>query len=118
MIKDTMKRLKPSFNETYHSYRTFSALLEDAQAQGILTLETDDRSGTYVVTGFGEEKLAPVSPARRRRRRRSRRRGGGNGGSRERENVEQQPENGASSPPADNLPPETFDDEFIPWPDE
>src|SRR6185436_4718287 len=46
MIKDTMKRLKPAFNETYHGYRTFSALLEDAQAQGLLELETDERSGT------------------------------------------------------------------------
>src|SRR5262249_43561297 len=43
MIKDTMKRPKPAFNETYHGYRTFSALLEDAQAQGLLELETDDR---------------------------------------------------------------------------
>ena len=31
MIKDTMKRKKPSFNEAYHGYRTFSELLEDAQ---------------------------------------------------------------------------------------
>jgi uncharacterized protein (TIGR00288 family) len=114
MIKDTMKRLKPSFNETYHGYRTFSALLEDAQAQKILVLETDDRSGTYVVTSFGEEKLAPIAPARRRRRRRSRRRGTGNG---TREATA--PEVAGTSPaPADNIPPETFDDEFIPWPDE
>ncbi len=116
MIKDTMKRLKPAFNETYHGYRTFSALLEDAQQQGLLVLETDDRSGTYVVASFGEEKVPPASPARRRRRRRSRRRGSGGsetGGS------EQEPaENGASAAPHDNIPPEAFDDEFIPWPDE
>jgi uncharacterized protein (TIGR00288 family) len=117
MIKDTMKRLKPSFNETYHGYKTFSALLEDAQQQGILVLETDDRSGTYVVTSFGEEKLAPVSPARRRRRRRSRRRGSGNGASK-REPAGSETESDESAPPADNLPRESFDDEFIPWPDE
>ncbi len=118
MIKDTMKRLKPSFNETYHGYRTFSALLEDAQTQKILVLETDDRSGTYVVTSFGEEKLAPVAPARRRRRRRSRRRGSGNG-ARETETSASEIGNAAqASAPADNIPPETFDDEFIPWPDE
>ena len=34
MIKDTMKRKKPSFNETYHGYRTFSELLEDAAKGG------------------------------------------------------------------------------------
>src|SRR5437764_13892951 len=31
MVKDTMKRKKPSFNEAYHGYRTFSELLEDAR---------------------------------------------------------------------------------------
>src|SRR5437868_7802424 len=36
MIKDTMKRKKPSFNEAYHGYRTFSELLEDAQKEGLL----------------------------------------------------------------------------------
>src|SRR5258708_33391766 len=76
MIKDTMKRLKPSFNETYHGYRTFSALLEDAHAQRMPALETDDRSGTYVVSSFGEEKVAPTEPARRSRRRRRPRRPG------------------------------------------
>ena len=115
MIKDTMKRLKPSFNETYHGYRTFSALLEDAQQQGLLVLETDDRSGTYVVSSFGEEKIAPVSPARRRRRRRPRRRGGP-----EREQTataETGNGNESASSPAESIP-QTFDDEFIPWPEE
>lgn len=64
MVKDTMKRLKPSFNESYHGYRTFSALLEDAQAHGLIELETDKRSGTYVVTRFGEELRKAASPSR------------------------------------------------------
>jgi uncharacterized protein (TIGR00288 family) len=73
MIKDTIKRKKPSFNETYHGYRTFSELLEDAQKEGLLELETDPRSGTYVVTRFASEAEAkrpagePRPPARRRR---------------------------------------------------
>lgn len=125
MIKDTMKRLKPAFNETYHGYRTFSALLEDAQQQGLLVLETDDRSGTYVVSSFGEEKVAPTEPARRgRRRRRPRRRGGsdrertaapeaGNGNTPHSE--DQRPD---EHPPDDSIPQRTFDDEFIPWPEE
>ena len=46
MIKDTMKRKKPSFNETYHGYRTFSELLQDAQKEGLLELEIDPRSKT------------------------------------------------------------------------
>jgi uncharacterized protein (TIGR00288 family) len=60
-IKATMQRMKPSFNETYHGYRTFSLLLEDAQREGLLILDTDKRSGTYVVTHFGEELEADKS---------------------------------------------------------
>jgi hypothetical protein len=63
MVKDTMKRKKPSFNETYHGYRTFSELLEDAQHEGLLELETDKRSRTYVVTRFGSEMHAPPEAA-------------------------------------------------------
>src|SRR6195256_2993880 len=44
MVKDTIKRKKPSFNENYHGYRTFSELLEDAQKEGLLELDTDSRS--------------------------------------------------------------------------
>ena len=55
LIKETMKRKKPSFNESYHGYRTFSDLLEDAEKEGIVHLKTDPRSGTYVVVGFGKE---------------------------------------------------------------
>lgn len=62
MIKDTMKRKKPSFNESYHGYRTFSELLEDARKEGLLELETEKRSRTYVVTRFGEELHAQHPP--------------------------------------------------------
>src|SRR5215472_11463094 len=70
MVKDTMKRKKPSFNESYHGYRTFSELLEDAAKEGLLELETDSRSRTYVVTRFGSEITAggaPPPPKNRRR---------------------------------------------------
>jgi uncharacterized protein (TIGR00288 family) len=49
-IKDTMKRKRPSFAETSFGYRTFSDFLEDVQKAGLLELDTDERSGTYVVT--------------------------------------------------------------------
>ncbi len=63
MVKDTMKRKKPSFNEEYHGYRTFSELLEDARQHGLLELEKHKTSGTYVVTRFGAElKNAPAVP--------------------------------------------------------
>src|SRR6478735_5137615 len=80
MVKDTMKRKKPSFNETYYGYRTFSELLEEARQLGLLELDTDPRSRTYVVTRFGDELQQPppemplAVPAKSRRRRRGRRR--------------------------------------------
>lgn len=76
MIKDTMKRKKPSFNEAYHGYRTFSELLEDAQKEGLLELETDKRSRTYVVTRFGAEMTAPAPKPVARPSREGRRDGG------------------------------------------
>ena len=69
-----MKRKKPSFNESYHGYRSFSDLLEDAQKEGLLELDTDKRSRTYVVTRFGSEmngaEESEAAPARKKTRRR------------------------------------------------
>ena len=66
MVKDTMKRKKPSFNEEYHGYRTFSELLEDAAANGLIDIERHKTSGTYVVTRFGSEPKMPVPPPKSR----------------------------------------------------
>lgn len=52
MIKETMKRKRPAFNEGRYGYRAFSQLLEDAQKYGLIVLRTDARSGTYVISGF------------------------------------------------------------------
>jgi len=54
MIKQTMQRKKPSFNEGYYGYSTFSDLLEDAERNGLVKLKKDQRSGTYIVTGFAK----------------------------------------------------------------
>ncbi|MCB1056614.1 MAG: NYN domain-containing protein [Acidobacteria bacterium] len=53
MVKQTMQRKKPSFNEGYYGYSTFSELLEAAEDKGIIRLRRDKRSGSYVITGFG-----------------------------------------------------------------
>jgi uncharacterized protein (TIGR00288 family) len=64
MVKDTIKRKKPQFNESYYGYRSFSNLLEDAQKFGVLSLTTDSRSGTYVVSEAGSRGTIPApSPA-------------------------------------------------------
>jgi uncharacterized protein (TIGR00288 family) len=59
MVKDTMKRKRPSFDEGSYGYRMFTELLEDAENQGLLMLYRDGRSGTYVVSGLGAENEAP-----------------------------------------------------------
>jgi len=52
MVKQTLKRRKPGFNETYHGFRTFSELLEEAQTRKLLVLELDDKSGGYIIRGY------------------------------------------------------------------
>jgi uncharacterized protein (TIGR00288 family) len=49
LVKQTIKRVYPGFNETYYGYKTFADLLEDAQAQGLIALEYDEARGNYVV---------------------------------------------------------------------
>ncbi len=54
MLKQTIKRKRPQFDETYYGYRTFTALLEDAQRHGIVKLEREKKSGSYQILGFGD----------------------------------------------------------------
>ncbi len=49
MIKQTLKRRQPGFNETFYGFNSFSDLLEEAQARKELELELDERSGGYIV---------------------------------------------------------------------
>ncbi len=49
LVKDTMKRKQPQFNEEYHGYPTFGRMLEDAEKHELITLKKDSRSGTYVI---------------------------------------------------------------------
>ena len=51
MVKQTIKRRKPGFNESYYGFSTFSKLLEEAQSRNLLTLEHDEKSGGYIVRG-------------------------------------------------------------------
>jgi len=54
LVKDTMRRKLPSFSESTYGYRSFSAMLEDAQKYGLIHLSRDKRSGTWTVDGFGK----------------------------------------------------------------
>src|ERR671922_221610 len=43
------------FNESYYGYSTFSKLLEEAAKQRIVSLERDEKSGTYIITALSED---------------------------------------------------------------
>ncbi len=49
MVKQTLKRRRPGFNETYYGFRSFNRLLEEARDRGLIQLELDDKSGGYTV---------------------------------------------------------------------
>jgi uncharacterized protein (TIGR00288 family) len=55
LVKETIRRKQPQFNEEYHGYRSFNRLLEDAAKNGVIEIQRDDRSGTYVIARVLEE---------------------------------------------------------------
>jgi len=50
MVKQTMQRKKPYFNESDYGFDSFSSLLEEAQKLGLVQLKKDAKSGGYIVT--------------------------------------------------------------------
>ena len=55
MVKQALKRRKPGFNETYHGFRTFGKLLEEAQVRNLLELELDEKSGGYIIKSITQD---------------------------------------------------------------
>jgi uncharacterized protein (TIGR00288 family) len=49
LIKQTIKRRNPGFNERAHGFRAFNDVLLEAQKRGLLTLEEDKQAGSYIV---------------------------------------------------------------------
>jgi uncharacterized protein (TIGR00288 family) len=49
LVKQTVRRVYPGFNESYYGYRTFAELLEDAAKEGVIQLELDPQRGNYRV---------------------------------------------------------------------
>jgi hypothetical protein len=50
MIKQTLRRVHPGFNETYYGYRGFPDLMKDIESRGLITVEYDSDRGNYKVT--------------------------------------------------------------------
>ncbi|MEQ8860701.1 MAG: NYN domain-containing protein [Pseudomonadales bacterium] len=53
MVKQTLKRRRPGFNESFYGFSSFSDLLEEAQERGELQLELDEKSGGYIIRSVG-----------------------------------------------------------------
>ena len=49
LVKQTMRRVDPGFNESHYGYRAFSDLLEDVAERGLIKLEHDQERGNYKV---------------------------------------------------------------------
>jgi uncharacterized protein (TIGR00288 family) len=49
MVKQTMKRRRPGFNESAYGYRSFKELIEDAQKRNLLQMVRDDKTGQYTL---------------------------------------------------------------------
>jgi hypothetical protein len=49
MVKQTMKRRKPGFNESFYGYRSFKDLVEDAQERKLLVAVKDEKTGQYTL---------------------------------------------------------------------
>ena len=49
MIKQTIRRVYPGFNENYCGYRNFAELLEHAADEGEIEIDFDERRGNYRV---------------------------------------------------------------------
>lgn len=49
MVKQTLRRLHPGFNESYYGYRNFPELMKDIESRGLIGLEYDPERGNYKV---------------------------------------------------------------------
>ena len=55
MVKQTLKRRRPGFTESYYGFRSFNRLLEEAASRGLMELESDEKSGSYIIRSFHQE---------------------------------------------------------------
>jgi len=49
MVKQALKRRRPEFNESYHGYKGFAALIDDMVARGLLVVTKDEKTGQHLV---------------------------------------------------------------------
>jgi uncharacterized protein (TIGR00288 family) len=67
LVKDTIKRKRPTFSEAALGYGTFTELLQAAEQAGFVALRRDERSRTYLVTAEASAASERERPRQRRR---------------------------------------------------
>ena len=55
MVKQTLKRRRPGFAESYHGFKSFGQLLEQMQSDGMVKLMHDEKSGGYIIESFASD---------------------------------------------------------------
>ena len=55
MVKQTLKRRRPSFSESSYGFSSFNRLLEEAASRGLMDLEPDEKSGGYIIRRFHQD---------------------------------------------------------------
>ncbi|MEL7450547.1 MAG: NYN domain-containing protein [Pseudomonadota bacterium] len=49
LVKQTLRRVHPGFNENYYGFRTFTELLEHVASSGVVAIDYDERRGNFKV---------------------------------------------------------------------
>lgn len=55
MVKQTLKRRRPGFSESYYGFKSFGELLEEACRRGLLSMRSDEKSGGYVISAVARD---------------------------------------------------------------
>ena len=55
MVKQALKRRKPSFSESYHGFKSFGQLLEEMEKRKLLQMQHDEKSGGYIIASHESE---------------------------------------------------------------
>jgi len=63
MVKQTVRRLMPGFNESYYGYGSFADVLADLAKEGGIDLDFDEARGNYIVRARPGAQFAPLAGA-------------------------------------------------------
>jgi len=55
MVKQTLKRRRPGFSESYHGFKSFGQLLEQMQSNSLVKLRHDEKSGGYIIESYASD---------------------------------------------------------------